>query len=284
MLRRNGVLLVAIAAIVAGIGVTTAQAGTSGSGVISASGPTGTTYTLVVSSTGDTIHCMRYFAPTPVTVVSASGAGTTSVLAGGVGFGAQGLSLAAGQTASFTFTTTGTISASNDGTLHLSTDCVNDVTGTLSGPTAPPPKTPCNCISLYGRVLPKSITLTNPGEEGGLHMEFDVAWTMTCTTGSGGCAGQLEILPPQPALALKARMKPLSGRVSCVTDCGTSKSGVMHFTLIVGSPKLGNSGRKGKAITLTVKRTCQGKNVKPQKFVFVFNKLSLVDKGKSKLK
>jgi hypothetical protein len=278
--RHRPAAFLALVALVVATTVTAAHAATSGSGVISGSG---TSYTLTVTSSGDTIKCMRYFAPSGVTVTSASGPGSTGVFSGG--FGSQGLSIASGQTATFSFMTSAPLSASNNGSLHLSSDCVNDVTGSLSGPTAttPPSSTPCNCVSLNGRVIPKSIKLTNPGEEGGLHMEFDVAWFMNCTTGSGGCSGQLEILPPQPAPALKARMKPLSGRINCVTECGTSKSGVMHFTLIAG-PKLGHSGRKGKAITLTMKRTCQGKNVAPQKFVFLFNRVSLVDKAKSKFK
>jgi hypothetical protein len=258
-----------------------AHTAVSGTGALSGSG---TSYTLVVTSTGsDSIRCMRYFAPSGTTIQSASGPGSTAAF--GNGFGSQGLNLSNGQSASFAFTTSQPLTADRNGELHLSTDCSTDVTGPLSGPAAaqPPAAQPCECISFYARVLPKSITITNPGELGGLHMEFDVAWFMNCTQGSGGCNGQFELLPPQPALALKARLKPISGHIDCITDCATQKTGIAHFTLI-GGPALGNAKRKGKSFTLTLKRTCQGKAVAPQTFTFVFNRVSLVNKAKSRLK
>jgi hypothetical protein len=251
-----------------------------GSGVISGSG---TSYTLAVTNSGsDPIRCMRWFAPSGTTVPSASGPGTTSAF--GNGFGSQGLNLATGQSATFTFTTSQAISASSNGELHLSGDCVTDIAGALSGPAAaqpPPPSGPCNCISLNGRVLAQSIKITNPGENGGLHMEFDVAWFMNCTTGTGGCTGQLKLSRPPK---LKTRLTPSSGRIVCQTDCGTNRSGVLHFTLVVSSSSFGNETRKGKSLTLNVKRTCQGAKIASQKFVFVFNKVALVDKAKSRLK
>ena len=255
----------------------TAQAAVAGNGVISGSG---TSYTMVVTNTGtDTIRCMRWFAPSGTTVPSANGPGTTSTF--GTGFGGQGLSIAPGQSATFTFTTSQALSASNNGQLHLSSDCVSDVTGSLSGPTAG--NTPCNCISLNGRIVPKTIKITNPGESGGIKLEFSIAWFMNCGSGTGGCTGQLELFPPQPAKKLKTRLKPVSGRINCVADCAGSKTGVAHFTLI-GGPALGNPRRNGKAFAMTMKRTCQGRAIAAQKFVLVFNKIGLVDKKKSRLK
>lgn len=220
---------------------------------------------------------MRYFAPQGTTISAASGPGSTATFVGG--FGSQGLNIPPGASATFSFTASPPISASNNGSLHVSSDCFADVTGSLSGPVA----APCRCISLTGRIVPKTIKLTNPGERGGLHMEFSVSWFMNCTTGTGGCNGKFELLPPQPALKLGARLKPINGRINCSADCGNQAAGVMHFTLIAG-PALGNPRRDGKGYTLTMKRTCQGVQTTSQKFRLVFNKIGLVDKKKSKLK
>jgi hypothetical protein len=248
-----------------------------GSGVISGSG---TSYTLTVTNSGsETIKCMRYFAPSGTSIPSATGPGSTASF--GSGFGAQNLSLGPGQSATWNFTTSQAISASNNGALHLSADCVGDITGQLSGPTVA--SSPCNCISLNGRIVPKTIKITNPGEAGGIHLEFSVSWFMNCSAGTGGCNGQLELIPPQPAKKLKTRFKPISGRIDCATNCATNRSGVAHFTLI-GGPALGNPKRLGKSFTITMKRTCQGKTVAPQRFVLVFNKIGLVDKARSRLK
>ena len=248
-----------------------------GSGTLSGSG---TSYTLVVANTGsDPIKCMRYFAPAGTTIASASGNGAASF---GNGFGAQGLSLAQGQSATFSFTTSQPL-GSDLGQLHLSGDCVSDVNGSLALASTPPTAGPCKCITFYARILPSSIALTNPGERGGLHMEFDVTWFMNCSTGSGGCTGRFELLPPQPALKLGARLKPLSGRIDCTANCAATQTGTMHFTLI-GGRALGNPARLGHSYALTVKRTCQGKTVAPQTFVLKFNKIGLVDKAKSRLK
>jgi hypothetical protein len=254
-----------------------AQAAVAGSGVISGSG---TSYTMVVTNTGtETIRCMRWFAPSGTTVPSANGPGTTATF--GTGFGGQNLAIAPGQAATFTFTTSQALSASNNGQLHLSSDCVGDVNGQLSGPTSG--DVPCNCISLNGRIVPKTIKITNPGERGGIKLEFSIAWFMNCGSGTGGCNGRLELLPPQPAKKLKTRLKPVSGRINCVGDCASSITGVSHFTLI-GGPALGNPKRNGKAFSLTMKRTCQGRASAAQRFVLVFNKIGLVDKKKSRFK
>ena len=266
----GGILAVATAA-------SGARATVAGNGVISGQG---TSYTLVVNNTGtETIRCMRWFAPSGTSVPSASGPGTTSSF--GSGFGAQNLSIAPGAQATFTFTTSQVVDPNNDGQLHFSADCIGDVTAQLSGPAGS--TSPCVCITLNGRIVPSTIKITNPGERGGIKLEFSVAWTMNCATGSGGCVGQLELIPPQPAKKLGARFKPLAARIDCRTDCGSSTSGVSHFTLI-GGPKMGNPARLGKSFTITMKRTCQTRPIAAQKFVLVFNKIGLVDKKKSRLK
>jgi hypothetical protein len=266
----GGILAVASAA-------SGARATVAGSGVISGQG---TSYTMVVTNTGnETIRCMRWFAPSGTSVPSAGGPGTTSSF--GNGFGAQNLSIAPGAQATFTFTTSQVVDPNRNGELHLSSNCVSDVTGQLSGPAGS--TSPCVCLSLNGRIVPATIKITNPGERGGIKLEFSVAWTMSCATGSGGCNGQLELIPPQPAKKLKTRFKPLAARIDCATNCGSSTSGVSHFTLI-GGPGMGNPKRLGKSFTITMKRTCQTRPIAPQKFVLVFNRIGLVDKKKSKLK
>jgi hypothetical protein len=242
---------------------------------------TGTSYTLTVRNTGtDVIACVRYFAPAGTTITGVTGLGSPTSF--DTGFGAQGLTVGAGASTTFAFTTSQPISASNNGSLRLSTDCVTDVAGTISGPgSVPAPGAPCNCTALAGQVVPGSMRVTNPHAKGALTMKFAVAWSMSCTTGSGGCVGQLALSPLQPAATVKPRLKPKSGKIRCVTNCGTSKKGVMRFTLVV--PGYGSDARGGKSLTVSMSRSCQGRTVGPQSFTFVFDNTGRVDLKKSKL-
>jgi hypothetical protein len=279
-MNRLRVLAAALAAAVLVFAAHAAAARTvvAGTGTIVGSG---TSYTMVVRNTStaaEVISCIRYLAPAGTTITGVTGLGAPSSF--GTGFGAQGLTVAPGAASTFAFTTSQPILANNSGALRLSADCVTDVAGTLSGPgSAPPPGSPCNCISLSAQVAPQSVKLASARAQGSLKLKFSVAWSMTCTKGTGGCVAQLQV----SAGGLKARLKPTGGRIRCVTDCGTTKTGVTRVALTLG-PEYGHDARRGKSLTLSVKRTCQGKTVAPQTFVFVFNKSGLVDKRKSRLK
>jgi hypothetical protein len=241
----------------------------------------GGSYTLVVRNTStaaEMITCIRYFAPAGTTITGVTGLGSPSSF--DTGFGAQGLSIAPNAASTFAFTTSQPLAPGNNGSLRVSADCVTDVAGTLSGPgSAPPPGAPCNCISLDGQVVPQSVKVTAAGSQAFLKLKFTVSWSMTCTKGTGGCVAGLQI----SAGGLKARVKPTGGKIRCVTNCGTTKTGVAHVSVTLG-PEYGHDARRGKTLTLSVKRTCQGKTVAPQTFVFVFNQRGLVDKRKSKFK
>jgi hypothetical protein len=153
-----------------------------------------------------------------------SGAGeTTSSF--GTGFGAQNLNIAPALRRRHVHDEPGRL-ADNNGQLQFSADSISDVTWQLSGPATS--TIPCNCITLNGRIVPASIKITNPGESGGIRLEFSIAWFMNCTTGSGGCNGQLELFPPQPAKKLKTYFKPLAARINCSTDWGSNTSEVAH--------------------------------------------------------
>ena len=118
-----------------------------------------------------------------------------------------------------------------------------------------------------------------------MHLEFTMAWTMICTTGSGACRGQLELFPPQPPRKLGTRLKPISGRIACNGPCAATTTGTKHFTLI-GGRALGHDrrGTRVKAVTLRMKRTCQGVRTSDRVFTLVFNKRTgLIDKKKSDL-
>ncbi|MDQ5821672.1 MAG: DUF11 domain-containing protein [Actinomycetota bacterium] len=250
----------------------------SATGVISGSG---TSYTLVVTNTGtETIRCMRFFAATGVRIVSATGPGTTS--ASGNAIASLGVLAAPGAAATYTFTTDVPYPPNAGGELRVSADCIGDVATRATGPSAAP--TPCRCLRLEGQIVPRTIAFTNPGERGGMHLEFTVAWTLICTPGSGGCNGQLELFPPQPARALKSRLKPISGRIACVGQCGGTATGSKKFVLTAG-PALGGHrrGSKVKSISLRMRRTCQGARTTDRVFKLVFAKTGLVDKKKSDL-
>ena len=144
---------------------------------------------------------------------------------------------------------------------------------------------PCECLTLTGQIVPSSIKFTNPGETGGMHLEFTVSWTMTCTAGKGGCHGTLDLVPPA-GKGYKSYFKRSKGSISCNGPCAATSRGIQHFVLI-GNRGLGGD-KRGKAvryITITVKPKCGGKALRPELLALVFDKrTALVDKKKSKLK
>jgi hypothetical protein len=165
----------------------------------------------------------------------------------------------------------------------------------VSGPSVQSPPTvegdiplvavqqPCKCLKLEGRIVPKSIAFVNPGERGGMHMEFTVHWVMTCLKGDGGCEGQLTLAPAN--VPPGTRLEPPNGVIKCNGPCAATTDGAMKFVLI-GGRQLGGDrrGHAVKSIKIRMKRSCQGRNLKVRVFTLVFDpRTALVDKKASNL-
>jgi hypothetical protein len=157
----------------------------------------------------------------------------------------------------------------------------------------------CKCVLLTARIVPKTIAFVNPGELGGMHLEFTIFWTMNCLPGAGGCKGTLDLVPPVGPGYSSYFKKPGGARINCKNNCDGLTQGTKDFVL-VGNRGLGGdrrgvkpvpakAGKRAKpgveSITILVKRTCQGKRTAPTKLVLVFDRhTALVDKKKSKFK
>ena len=252
----------------------------------------GTSYTLTVEAGGssDAIQCMRYSTPSGTTIVSVTGPGSTAAF--GNGFGSQGTNIIAGNSKTWTFTTSKPISADNHGALEVSSTCAagSDVTATLEGPLPPGKTNACKCLTFNARIVPKSLSLFGISDTG-LNLGFTVFWTLNCTAGVGGCAGEFEVSPPQPAAQLgsKIRLVDKNGKIgaatgafTCEGDCGKLTEGTQGFRLF-GKKPLGAKNRANKSFTMTMSRTCQGKKLRPITFTLHFDKLGQVDKKKSDL-
>lgn len=143
---------------------------------------------------------------------------------------------------------------------------------------------PCKCLKLEARIVPKSIAFVNPGERGGMHMEFALHWVMTCLKGDGDCAGQLTLVAPNAPPG--TRLEPPDGVVNCKGPCAATTDGTMKFVLI-GGRQLGGDrrGRTVKSIRIRMKRSCQGRNLTDRVFTLVFDaRTALVDKKASNLR
>lgn len=243
-------------------------------------------YILEIEVTGDTIQCMRYTAPSGTTITSASGPGQTGFQ--GSIFGSQGANISAGNSKSWRFTTDKPLTPGSRGALEVSATCAlgSDVTVTLEGPI----DLQCKCLGFTARILPKSISLFGITDQS-LNLGFTIFWTMTCSTGLEGCTGTMELSPPQPAAALGAKLRVVdekgklgkaTGTFTCAGACAKLNQGTQAFRLF-GKKPLGSKNRANKRYTMTLKRTCQGKQLPPLKFTLVFDRLGQVNKKKSDL-
>ena len=197
------------------------------------------------------------------------------------------LPLAAGSTTFGTITTDKLYPDGSGATLILSSATGSTGTALVSGPgaTTPPPTTPpCNCLTLIPRIVPSSIKFTNPGDRGGMHLEFTVFWTLSCTAGAGGCNGTLDLVAPRGASYTSYFKKP-GAHIACAGACAQVTTGFEQFVL-VGNRGLGGD-RRGKtvgSIPIVIKRTCQGKPTRAITLNLVFDgRTGLVDKHRSKL-
>lgn len=147
------------------------------------------------------------------------------------------------------------------------------------------PAGPCNCLTLTARIIPNSIKFTNPGDTSGMKLEFTVAWTLNCLTGSGGCSGTLDLVAPSGPSFKSSFAKP-GAHIACTGACAKLTQGTQAF-ILKGNRGLGGDrrGKKVKSIDIVIKRTCQSKAVAPMKLTLVFDKrTALVDKAKSRLR
>jgi len=216
-----------------------ASATVNATGVVAGSG---TQYTIKVTNTGDeSIICMQFF-PSGATVVAASGPGSPRTFGGG--FGSQGFVLLRGDSATWTFTTDKALSANAGGKLHVSGDCATDVIVDASGP-APPP---CECSTVDAflnnfHIFGKAST----------RIEFDVKWKITCTAGTGGCKGRVNVLAPRGATFLTQGGKtlrparPTVVRLECAGPCAATMGGRQTLQYVAFQTA---KGKKGKVRTV----------------------------------
>ncbi len=176
-----------------------AAATVSGSAVVTAKGGNG--YTLTITNTGtEPIVCMQFF-PTGAAIDGAAGpAGASSTFLNAKGFGFRGFSIAPGGSATFTFSTTGAYPPNGGGEVHISADCVKDVTFSATGPApaAPPtgptttttaspasPQGDCKCVGIDLRAVPVNFSSETT-------FAFDLRYTIRCTgAATGTCLGQV---------------------------------------------------------------------------------------------
>jgi hypothetical protein len=237
-----------------------------------------TSYVLTVTNTGsEPIHCLRFFAPNGVQITSANGPAGSQTQASGNSFGSIGVQpplIAPGSSAKWTFTTAQPYPVNAGGDLHVSFDCVNDVSSRATGPE----EAPCQCERLDASIIAKSIGIFGAGEINHFHLEFTVAWTMTCSQGAGGCTGSFHLSAP---FVLLKHGSTLFVTVHCSAHCGATKTGTRKYKLI-SDATFDAKHRKGKTLVVALSGSCNGKFIKT--YAFVFDKFGQVDKKKSNLK
>lgn len=151
--------------------------------------------------------------------------------------------------------------------------------GKATGPAA---SGPCKCLRFEAKILPKTVALVNPGDQTGMLMLMTFSWEMACSAGSGKCVGEFDLLPPQPALKLKTRFQPISGRIRCVGRCAAVNTGTAKMKLYGGKTlAFGSRGKKVKSMQITVRRECQGKKSVARVITIRFDRFGQIDKKTS---
>lgn len=188
----------------------------------------------------------------------------------------------AGETRTVTIMTNASYPAGAGAELFTSDLPINAVPIAAGKATGPSANVPCTCLRFEARILPKTVALVNPGDPTGMQMLMTFAWDMTCSAGTGKCAGDFDLLPPQPARKLKTRFQPVSGRINCVGPCAETTRGTKKMKLYGGPAfAFGSRGKKVKSMKITVRRTCQSKQLASRTITVVFNRIGQIDKKKS---
>lgn len=186
-----------------------------------------------------------------------------------------------GQTRNLTIKTDGPYPA-NGGADIFESQFFNSPLTPAGRATGPAAAGPCKCLRFEAKILPKTVALINPGDETGMLMEMTFAWEMACNTGSGKCVGEFDLLPPQPALKLKTRFQPVSGRIRCAGKCAAVNRGTAKMKLYGGKTlAFGSRGKKVKSMQITVRRECQGKKSVARVITVKFDRFGQIDKKNS---
>jgi hypothetical protein len=142
------------------------------------------------------------------------------------------------------------------------------------------PAGPCECadIGVIARFAHGHVT--NP--RGPVHLKLFMNWTMTCTTGSGACSGQITVLPSGD---LKI-VGPPGGSATCTGKAGCPQQSKGRFTVSMISDKdLHDVPRN---VPITVKIYCRsGKSlvaVRTTRMLLHFDANGFVEAAKSDLK
>lgn len=236
-----------------------AKAAVSATATISGSG---TSYRLTVRNTGD--EPLKCFGLLLDGVQPTAASGPAGVLTrvgtfqgrGLVHMQAQTSDVAApGATAIVDFTTNVPIAANAGGEIRYSSTCApgSDQTSRATGPTPPrPPRpqpVPCKCHSLtwrLGRVGGASYaTIQRPRSKASFEMRLAGLWTLTCTSGGGGCGGSITVVaPPELRQSLGLRSARAHGRGGPTASPASSTAGATAASAVSGgSPSTSSAGR-----------------------------------------
>lgn len=277
------------AAFVAALLAAAAAAATAASGALTNAGAR--RYTLTVTNTGsDAIHCMRFTAAAGVTITTVSGpAGTNQ--SGPTQFGAQDITIIPGSSSAWSFTTAADYPVGAGGTLDVSATCAqgSDVSSQVGGPpdqatptpTATPtatatPDTPCKCIRLS--VIASHVR--TPVVNDKIDFDFNLAWTMICLRGVGGCEGTIILTPPGGGWTIRLPRKAL---IDCEGACAKTTEGNFRVSMRTRPGNFSKQARANRTYKVKLKMTCQGRPVAPLVLRFRFDRNGVLDRKGSKL-
>jgi hypothetical protein len=268
---------VPIAALLVAFIATTASAATGAAGSISRTG-TAKRYTLTIQNTGTTaIFCMRFTAAEGVTVTSASGPGATAPT-GTTGFAAQDFAIPPGGSADWTFETEAEYPTDAGGSLQVSASCTpgSDVEAAVAGPPAADANRPCRCQSFFVRGSHVRTPLVNDK----IDLDVNLAWTLICTRGRGGCRGTIDIDPPPGFTNRLPRRIP----VTCEGRCKKTTEGNFRLSMRTLFKNFTPKKRANRTYTIKLRRTCQGRPIPGAlRLQVAFNGNGVWDRKKSDL-
>ena len=165
--------------------------------------------------------------------------------------------------------------------------------GTATGPEPPPPPPaqPCKCASLIARIVPASVKLEHPTKPV-MTLHFTVHWLLSCSKGTGGCTGAVDLIAPLKAKNPKTGDEGydskfvVGGRdrvlveIRCQGACAKVIDGGKAVTLSAKSG-LGPLDRAFESIPIKIERFCQRTLV--TKLSIAFDRNGDVNLSRSKL-
>jgi hypothetical protein len=322
MAYRFGLALIVALAACAALAGSASAATTAAAGTLTGSADDATRYTLTVQNTGDTtIGCLQFTPVAGVNIVDAAGAGAT--VASGV-LTVQGIAVAPHDTAAFPLITDVAYPAGGGGTLVVGSACTSGpdtpATGVagpspdvvapppLGGPIASPPPpntsdtggatdtgnastspsavktTPCECADLTGAYAGV--------KRSGRVVTLSVRWTMRCTQGGGGCAGQIGTAAfPGAAIEVQTASKKerfARGRTAVIRcsdpKCAATRTVTSRLRLTLPAAKSARL-RDGRTLRVRLRSFCLGgaaaRQTKLMTMTMVFDAKGRFDRGAS---